>query len=100
MLMADFTTAVKEKLPIKVILFNDGKLKNIDKEQGNAGYPIFGTTLHNPDFANFARSCGGDGFRVEDSKKLDKAIKKALESDKPAIVDVVVDPEKLEPITR
>jgi len=33
MLMADFTTAIRERLAIKIIVFNDGKLKNIKKER-------------------------------------------------------------------
>jgi len=74
-------------------------LKNIDKEQRNAGYPEFGTSFKNPDFAEYARSCGGAGFRVKKPFELDGALKSAMESDKPAIVDVLVDPKKVEPIT-
>ena len=100
MLMADFTTAVQNKLPIKVVLFNDGKLKNIVKEQAMYGYPEFGTTLVNPNFADFGRSCGGEGYRVEKPEELDKALEKAFSSDKPAIIDAVVDPVKMSPIIR
>ena len=54
MLMADFTTAVFNKLPVKVIIFNDGMLKNIKKEQEMYGYKAFGIEFINPDFADFA----------------------------------------------
>ncbi len=100
MLMADFTTAVQNKLPVKIVLFNDGKLKNIAKEQAMYGYPEFGTTLVNPNFADFGRSSGGEGYRVERPEELDSALEKAFSSDKPAIVDVVVDPVKNSPIVR
>ncbi|MDW7728189.1 MAG: thiamine pyrophosphate-binding protein [Candidatus Methanoperedens sp.] len=101
MLMADFTTAVYNKLPVKVIVFNDGKLKNIKKEQEMYGYREFGVEFVNPDFAEFARSCGGDGFRVEKPEELDSAIEKAFLSKLPVIVDVVVDPDKMAmPTTR
>ena len=93
MLMADFTTAVREKLPINVIVMNDGKLKNIKKEQAGEGYPEFGISFPNPDFAGFAESCGGLGFRVESPGELDAAMSEAFGSDRPAIIDVVVDPE-------
>ena len=93
MVMADFTTAVRDNLPIKVILFNDSKLKNIKKEQFFYGYPEYGTTFVNPNFAEFAKSCGGEGYRVEIPEDLDKAIEEAFTSDKPAIVDIIVDPE-------
>jgi pyruvate oxidase len=94
MLMADFTTAVREKLPITVIVMNDGKLKNIKKEQARDGYPEFGIDFPNPDFASFAATCGGAGFRVEGPGMLDDAISAALASGRPAIVDVLVDPER------
>ena len=95
MLMADFTTAVREKLPITVVVMNDGKLKNIKKEQARDGYPEFGIDFPNPDFASFAETCGGAGFRVEEPGALDDAIASAFASDRPAIVDVLVDPERM-----
>jgi pyruvate oxidase len=93
MVMADFTTAVRDNLPIKVILFNDSKLKNIKKEQHFYGYPEYGTTFINPNFSDFAVSCGGEGYRVEKPEELDKAIELAFNSPKPAIVDILIDPE-------
>jgi len=95
MLMADFTTAVREKLPINVVVMNDGRLKNIKKEQAGEGYPEFGISFPNPDFAAFAQSCGGLGYRVEAPGELDAAMSEAFASDRPAIIDVVVDPESM-----
>jgi len=95
MLMADFTTAVFNKLPVKVIIFNDGMLKNIKKEQEMYGYKAFGIEFINPDFADFAISCGGDGFRVERPEELDSAIEQAFSSTRPSIVDVVIDKVKM-----
>jgi pyruvate oxidase len=95
MLMADFTTAVREELPINVIVMNDGCLKNIKKEMNRDGYPEFGISFPNPDFAEFARTAGGEGFRVEDPSELDAALAKALSSARPSLLDVVVDREKM-----
>jgi pyruvate oxidase len=100
MLMADFTTAVREKLPINVIVFNDGKLKNIKKELERDGYPEFGVSFPNPDFARFAETSGGIGFRVEDPHELEGALKQAFASDKPAVIDVLIDPAKMAAATR
>ena len=100
MLMADFTTAVYNRLPVKVVVFNDNKLKNVKKEQMMYMYNEFGTKFVNPNFAEFAKSCGGEGYRVEKPEELDKALEQAFKSDKPAIVDVVVDPEKMSPMIR
>jgi len=97
MLASDFTTAVREKLAIKVVVFNDGKLKNIMKEQARDGYPEFGVNFPNPNFAEFAMTCGGEGFRVENPTELDAVLKKAFNSNKPSLVEVMVDPEKVAP---
>ncbi len=100
MLMADFTTAVRDGLAVKVVVFNDGKIKNIEKEQRMYGYPPFGTALTNPDFAGYARSCGGEGYRAETPDELETALEEAFASEKPSLIDAVVDPEKTAPITR
>lgn len=100
MLMADFTTAIRENLAIKVIVFNDGKLKNIKKEQNRDNYPEYGVSFPNPNFAEFANSAGGEGFRVEDPKELDDVLKKAFSSDSATIIDVLVDPEKMAAATK
>lgn len=100
MMMADFTTAVREGLAVKVIVFNDGKLKNIKKEQARDGYPEFGVSFPNPNFAEFAKSCGGEGYRVERPNELDGALKAAFKSDRLCIIDVVVDPQKTAAATK
>jgi pyruvate oxidase len=92
MLMADFTTAVREQLPIKVILFHDGRLKNIVKEQAIAGFPPHGVEFPNPNFADFASSAGGLGLRVEEPDDFVPAVEKALgEKDRPSLIEVMVD---------
>ncbi len=100
MLMADFTTAVREKLNIVAVVFNDGALKNIKKELLRDGYPVFGVEFPNPNFAQFAESCGGFGVRVKDPKKLDDALTSALKANKPAIVEVMIDPDKMAASTK
>ncbi len=89
----EFTTAVRNNLPITVIIFNDGKLKNIKKEQEEYGYPEFSVNFPNPDFSQLATSAGGMGIRVFDPEKLDEAIRRALDTPLPALVEVMVDPD-------
>ncbi len=100
MLMADFTTAVRDNFDVKVIVFNDKRLKNIKKEQAMYNYPEFGIRFYNPDFAEFAESCGGEGYRVTSAEELDEVLEKAFKSDKPAIIDILVDPEKMAPVIK
>jgi pyruvate oxidase len=89
----EFMTAVYNKLPITVIVFNDGKLKNIKKEQESYGYPEYKVSFTNPNMAEMANSSGGFGIRVSDPEKLDSAMNEAINSTKPAIVEVMVDPD-------
>jgi pyruvate oxidase len=89
----EFMTAVYNKLPITVIVFNDGKLKNIKKEQEGYGYPEYRVSFTNPNMAEMANSSGGWGVRVSDPEKLGSAISEALDSPKPSIVEVMVDPD-------
>ncbi|MBS3819888.1 rubredoxin [bacterium] len=90
----EFTTAVHNKLPITVVVFNDKKLKNIKKEQEEYGYPEYNVSFPNPNLAEMASSCGGLGIRVEKAEQLDKALREALDSPLPALVEVLIDSDK------
>src|SRR6266403_959726 len=66
MLMAEFATAVKYQLPIKVIIVKNNTLGMIKWEQMVfLGNPEYGCELQPIDFAAFARACGGHGFAVD-----------------------------------
>ena len=99
-LMADFTTAVREELPVKIIVFNDGKIKNIAKEQAMYGYDVFGISFPNPDFAKFAESCGGIGYRIRTPDELDADFEEGFKLNRPVLFDVLVDPEKMSPVVK
>ncbi len=92
MLMADFLTAVKNKLPITVFIFNNKQLGMIMQEQKMEGYDNWQTELQNLDYAAYAKQCGGIGIRVETSEELPDAVDKALSTNKPVIVDINTDP--------
>jgi pyruvate dehydrogenase (quinone) len=96
MLMADFVTAVKYRLPIKVVIIKNNTLGQIKWEQMVfLGNPEFGVDLHPIDFAAFAHACGGIGFTVEDPAECGTAVEEFLDAPGPAILQAVVDP--LEP---
>ena len=97
MSMNDFVTAVRFKWPLKVIVFNNSELGFVKMEMEVSGLPLFpdATGLVNPDFAAYAKACGGDGVRVEHAADIVPAIKQAIESDKPFIIDAIVSPGEL-----
>jgi pyruvate oxidase len=94
MLMTEFLTAVKYRLPLTVVVFDNGKLGLIQMEQEVEGHPEYETALQAFDFARFAELCGGRGARVETLDELDDALGRSLDDDAPWILDVVVDPEE------
>ncbi len=90
--LADFTTAVKYDMNITHILLNNGELAKISEEQRSAEYAVWQTSLQNPDFAAYARNCGGYGRRVTDPRDLGHAISEALSHPGPAMVEILTDP--------
>lgn len=93
MLMMEFLTAVKYKLPIVVVIIKNNTLGQIKWEQiVFLGNPEYGCELHNPDFAKYAEACGGLGFTVERPEEIRPTLEHALNSNKPSLVEVVVDP--------
>jgi thiamine pyrophosphate-dependent acetolactate synthase large subunit-like protein len=91
--MAELTTAVKYGMKITHILLNNHELGKISLEQRTAGMEVWQTGLHNPGFAAYAELCGGLGIRVSERSELDAAVTAALASDRPALVEVMTDPE-------
>jgi pyruvate dehydrogenase (quinone)/pyruvate oxidase len=93
MLMAEFATAVKYKLPIKVIIIKNNTLGMIKWEQMVfLGNPEYGCELQPIDFAAFARACGGTGFTVEDPAACGDILDQALATAGPVVVEALVDP--------
>ena len=91
--LAEFTTAVKYGMPITHVLLNNQELGKIAKEQRAADMDVWQVSLHNPDFAAYAKLCGGHGVRVDARGQLDGALAEALAFDGPSLVEVVSDVE-------
>ena len=95
MLMGEFMTAVEHKLPVKVVVVNNGSLGQILWEQMVLGYPEFGVRRRRPmHFADWARACGGLGMSVDDPADVESAIKEAFAFEGAALVDVAVNPDE------
>ena len=93
MLMAEFATCVKYKLPVKVVIVKNNTLGQIKWEQMVfLGNPEYGCDLHPIDFPLFARACGGRGFSVENPADTGRILEEALATPGPVIVEGIVDP--------
>jgi pyruvate dehydrogenase (quinone) len=95
MLLGDLLTIRQRKLPVKIVVYNNGALGFVEMEMKAAGLLEYGTSLDNPDFAEMARAMGIHGARVEDPGDLAGAVEAALAHDGPAVLDVVVNRQEL-----
>ncbi|AMA72134.1 pyruvate oxidase [Aneurinibacillus sp. XH2] len=94
MTMNDFVTAIKYKLPIITVVFNNHKIAMIKFEQEAMGNIEYATNLVNPNFAAYAEACGTVGFRVEKREELLPVLQKAVAARRPCIVDVLVEADE------
>ncbi|MCA4723175.1 ubiquinone-dependent pyruvate dehydrogenase [Mycolicibacterium fortuitum] len=88
MLFGELVTLIQNRLPVKVIVFNNSSLNFVELEMKAAGIVTFGTDLVNPDFAAVAQSMGIFGRRVTEPGDLERALTDAFAHDGPALVDV------------
>lgn len=95
MLMGDLITAVTYKLPVKLVVFNNGRLGMVKLEMEQVGLPEFGTELHNPDFAEVAEAIGLRGIRVSDPHEVEAAVQEALQYPGPVLLDVLTNPSEI-----
>ncbi len=65
MMMGEFVTLIQNRLPVKVIVLNNGTLGFVEMEMKASGFLDTGCDLVNPDFAAMARAMGVKGVRVE-----------------------------------
>jgi len=89
MMMGEFVTLLQQKLPVKVVVLNNGTLGFVELEMKASGFLDVGCDLINPDFSAMAEAMGIRGIRVEQSDALEDAIRDALAHPGPVLVDVV-----------
>jgi len=95
MMFGELVTLIQNRLPVKVIVFNNSSLNFVELEMKAAGIVNFGTELVNPDFAAVAQAMGIFGRRVEQPSDLQQALADAFAFDGPALVDVVTARQEL-----
>ncbi|WP_028709103.1 ubiquinone-dependent pyruvate dehydrogenase [Propionicicella superfundia] len=95
MLLGELLTLTQNRLPVKIIVFNNSSLNFVELEMKAAGFVNETTELQNPSLAAIARAAGLKGFRVDDSDGLRDALTEAFAYDGPALVDVVTERQEL-----
>lgn len=95
MLFGELITLIQNRLPVKLVVFNNSSLNFVELEMKAAGIVNYGTDLVNPDFAAVARAMGIFGRRVEQPADLEGALAEAFAIDGPAVIDVVTARQEL-----
>ena len=95
MLLGELLTLVQNKLPVKVIVFNNSSLNFVELEMKAGGFVTTATDLENPDLAGIATAAGLKGFHVDRSENLESVLAEAFAYDGPALIDVVTERQEL-----
>lgn len=95
MLLGELITIVQNKLPVKIVVFDNSSLNFVELEMKAAGFVNYGTELQNPDFAAVAEAIGIKGFKVDVSDDFEDAMAAALAHDGPALVSVRANRQEL-----
>lgn len=90
----ELATAVQENIAVIALVFNNSSYGNVRRDQKR----LFddrtnATDLRNPDFLLLAQSFGADGYRVSSPAELEASLAMAIETDRPAIIEIEVDRE-------
>jgi thiamine pyrophosphate-dependent acetolactate synthase large subunit-like protein len=103
MVMSEIATAVAQNIPLLILVCHNNVYGNVQSKQYlNFDGRRIGTDLYIPDLSAIARDLGAFGERVENPSDLIPAIERGIMSDKPALLDILIDskPETLEPPTK
>jgi sulfoacetaldehyde acetyltransferase len=92
--LAEVMTAVKEKIPAIAVVFNNGQWGAERRGQVEGGAGRVPANPASPDFSEVARVMGAEGYRAEYEDEVADALKAALKSGKPAVVEIMVTPER------
>ena len=91
----EITTAVKYGIGVKHVLLDNHSLGKIGKEQLAADFPVWHTSLRNPDWSAYAELCGATGIKAVAREQLDAAMARLFAADGPALLHIEQDPELL-----
>jgi len=97
----ELATAVQHDANVIILVVNNGTYGTIRMHQERR-YParVMATDLVNPDFVALARSFGAFAERVETTADFAAAFQRAVESERPALLDLHVDPAQISPTFR
>jgi acetolactate synthase I/II/III large subunit len=95
----ELMTAVQFGLAVVVIIANNGTLGTIRMHQERR-YPgrVVATSLMNPEFVAWAKSCGANAERIEGTHEFAAALRRALAADRPTVIELMLDSDAIAPL--
>ncbi|MEA5571202.1 thiamine pyrophosphate-dependent enzyme [Calothrix sp. UHCC 0171] len=96
----EINTAVQYNIPAVWIVLNDSSYNMCSQGMKKLGYGSANTQISPTDFVMLARSMGADGICVESESQIETALRTAINSKVPFVVDVKIDISKFAPIGR
>ena len=87
--MSELLTCARYHLAITIIVVKNGVYSTEKNKMLSEGFTPSGHELTTPDFVQFARSCGVAGYLIENPADIGNAVRQALESGKPALLEVI-----------
>ncbi len=90
--MPELATAVQHGIGLVTVLFNNRSFGNVRRDQQmNFDGRLIGADLDNPDFVKLAESVGADAVRVDSPEGLRPVLQRAIDADRPAVIEVTVE---------
>jgi pyruvate dehydrogenase (quinone) len=95
MMMGEFISLIQLKIPVKIVLLNNGTLGFVELEMKAGGFLDSGCDLTNPNFAAMAQAVGIKALRVEDPHDLRAAAAEVLNHPGPSMLEVMTPRQEL-----
>ena len=95
MLLGDLITAVTHDLPVKLVVFDNGRLGMVKLEMEQVGLPSSAPCCTTPTSRGSPRRSGMQGIRVTDPHAVDEAVREAMAHPGPVLLDVVTNPDEV-----
>jgi len=89
----ELATAVQQRIPVVIVLVNDGAYGNVRRIQAEMfGNRLIASDLRNPDFQKFVDSFGALALRATSPAELRQALRTAFKADIPAVIEIPAGP--------
>jgi acetolactate synthase-1/2/3 large subunit len=90
--MPELASAVQQDIGVITVVFNNSSYGNVRRDQQlRFDNRIIGADLENPDMVKLAESFGADGYRVDSPESLEPVLARAIDNDRPAVIDVTIE---------